>query len=109
MEDDDLGKLNARLNQLMGQNIAQGAMVQALLGMVATASPDWRGTVDNLRMMTEWTVKNLDWEGPELEAAMIRAEALDYLRTSLDDLHDGLLRAEQGAPPPGSASNPPSS
>jgi hypothetical protein len=107
--DDDLARVNARLTQLMGQNIAQGLMIHRLLGTHALASADWRETLDDLAMMVEWSIKNLEWVGPEAEGEAVRSEALAYLQRSVDELHTALLSAGRDVPPPAPGSNPSSS
>jgi hypothetical protein len=82
--------IKARFNQLMGRSLAQEAMIQTLLGMFADKTADWGDTLDNLRLTAEGNLKSLRCDGPGGDA--IRSEALDCLKASLDDLHDGLLR-----------------
>lgn len=91
----------------MAQNIVQGQMIHHLLGKYALASPDWRETLDDLRMMVEWTVKSLEWVGPIPEGEAIRSAALEYLWRSLDELHKALVTAgPDGPPPPKGQANP---
>ena len=40
-------------------------MIQHLLGKIALQSNDWRGTIDQIRMLSEYTVKNIKSEGSE--------------------------------------------
>jgi hypothetical protein len=82
--------IKARFNQLMGRSLAQEAMLQTLFGMFADKTAEWGDTFDNLRLMAEWNLKSLRCDGPDGDT--IRSEALDCLKTSLDDLHDALLR-----------------
>lgn len=109
MTDEDLARVNARLTQLMGQNVAQGLMINRLLGLGALASLDWREALDDLRMMAEWSIKNLEWDGAGPEGDAVRSEALNYLRASLDQLHNALLSAGPDTPPPAPNANPSSS
>jgi len=88
--------IDSKLNQLMSWTIAHRIMVQTLLGMVITKSQDWRGAADDFRLMTEWSIQNLEWPGPEEESDQIRSDALAHLQSALDDLHDALVRAENG-------------
>lgn len=109
MTDDELARVNARLTQLMGQNVAQGIMLGRALGLLALASPDWREALDSFRMTAEWSIKNLEWVGSAPDGDAVRAEAMTYLETSLDALHEALLTAGPGAPPPAPNANPSSS
>lgn len=109
MTDDDLARVNARLTQLMGQNVAQGFMLDRVLGLLALASPDWREALDDVRMTAEWSIKNLEWVGSAPEGDAVRADAMTYLETSLDALHKALLTAGPHAPPPAPNANPSSS
>ena len=68
-------------------------MIQHLLGKIALQSNDWRGTIDQIRMLSEYTVKNIKWEGSEGES--IRSGALEHLTASLDDLHNALVESEK--------------
>jgi hypothetical protein len=107
---DNFDSINTKLNQLMSQNIAQGAILRILCCTLAASSADWRDNIDELRMMTEWSIKNLEWVGSAVEAETIRSESLTYLLAELDEVHETLLRAEQNGPPPMEASsNPPAS
>jgi len=68
--------------------------------MAATTAQDWRGTIDNFRMMTEWSIKNLEWVGSVSDGDAIRSQALEHLQTILDELHAALPRTERDEAPP---------
>jgi hypothetical protein len=80
-----------------------------MLGLLTLASPDWREALDSFRMMAEWSIKNLEWEGSVPEGEAVRAEAMTYLETSLNELHEALLTAGPDVPPPAPNANPSSS
>jgi hypothetical protein len=84
----------------MAQNVSQQIMITVLLGMIATKTPDWRDTVEQFRMLSEWAIKNFEWEGDQAEAEEIRSGALAHLQEGLSVLHQALLRAEENQPPP---------
>ena len=92
--EDDIKRIYDRLNQTMGYLMAQSAMTRTLLGMIALNSQDWRGTLDNFRVMTEYTIKTLEWNGSAADGEAVRSEALEHLLKGLDDLHAALLQPE---------------
>lgn len=100
MREEDIHRIEARLNQLMSRSIAQDTMAKILLGLFAKSATDWRDLIDNLRMMGEWTIKNLEWEGEHSEAEGIRSAALAHFQEGLDGLYEALARSERGEPPP---------
>ncbi len=94
--ENDFESLNERLNQLIGQNIAQRTTLALLCAAFAGLAIDWRNIVDDIRMPAEWTLKALP-EGTE-EERTIRSSALSCLSEDFDEIHGALLRREQNAP-----------
>jgi hypothetical protein len=87
------GQRDRKLTQLMGIATAQGALLSVLLGKVALLSNDWRSFIADVRMMAEYSITNLEWNGTQ-EGDLVRSDAQEHLASALDELYGGLSNSE---------------
>jgi hypothetical protein len=99
MEEGQFNRIRGQLNQLMGQSVADQALIGIALGLIAVGTEDWRGVIDNVRLMAEFNIENLTWDGSPEEKLEILTEARRVVKDVLDDLYTGLLKREQGKSP----------
>jgi len=90
--DDDLRVIYGRLNQLYARTLADHAVVRILLGLIAAQDSDWRGVIDNVRLMADFNLDNIAWGGTAEEKMEIVAEARRVMTEGLDR---ALLEREQ--------------
>jgi hypothetical protein len=96
MEEEQFKRIHSRLNQLMGRSLADHALIRIALGWIAVGTDDWRGVIDNARLMAIFNIENVTWSGSPEEKLEIVSEARRLVEEGLNDLHAALLEREQG-------------
>jgi hypothetical protein len=95
MEEEQCKRIYSRLSHLMGQSVADHTLVSIALGLIAVGTDDWRGVVDNVRLMAVSNIENLTWDGSPEEKLEILTEGRRVVKDVLDNLYAGLLAREQ--------------